>query len=823
MNFFEESELERQQRLYELQRLYQEYEQGNLNDISDDISEAASYQPAEHEVSPEFLLRGQEPERLGEQRDVPDRSRDHLRPVHQQHLMDMDGSIIAAGVQAGIQGAQGVRVGDLRHDYDPRAFQRVVGNADVARQLADATRRELSLRKDYDDLRRAFDDLVARMKSPSAPVPAVEAPIDTVTQTLLATPGGAAISLAPSASDDSTRRPGVRDVGGVCDPLLPDLVATAPPTLSAQLSSSDSRLPVALRSSRIPAAKEFTGRVKGMIATILANGVTIGDKSTLPEVSQWIHGIIASSGKISKWYSALAAAAIGMTSSSVVIHVSGQESVRRQVLEALDGFVMNSSQQTLVSMAAASEQQLVRRGVVAAFIVANNESLRYIDASCGRVFDQLVLGPLGGLLVDSAGLISAGCILLKAKGATNTTRVDAAVDAFANVPALRVSGPETFVSVANSAVERCIRRIEELRGLKLTIEAISAGKEIAVFPNVAGTYVDASLRTTLVAKFQEFANSGSSDISRLQLIVSELEAAHPVLANSPGYFEKSAETSAFSLTAGPATKADALPATSTRSARSGSPFRNPVARAANLRAGSPSRSASSDVGSSTRRETSVVPAGALSNARGGVGSRSKDRSAAQHDGGLHGRSRPEARQQPGGRRPSQERGASPRPHADEFCQHGAQCGFLHRPGGCKKRHPQHEVDAAAVARRADQNNVGGQDVRNRWASQSPGRAAGESYSGYSLQLEDWPLPSEAAPPPSRPRPRQAVFREALELHFPAGFGRRVLRPPVRPIGGPILKAAASASPPAQYYSIRLSGSVSAAICWTRSNGSPPVR
>ena len=122
MNFFEESEFERQQRLYELQRLYQEYEQGNLNDISDDISEAASYQPAEHEVSPEFLLRGQEPERLGEQRDVPDRSRDRLRPVHQQHLMDMDGSIIAAGVQAGIQGAQGVRVGDLRHDYDPPRF-----------------------------------------------------------------------------------------------------------------------------------------------------------------------------------------------------------------------------------------------------------------------------------------------------------------------------------------------------------------------------------------------------------------------------------------------------------------------------------------------------------------------------------------------------------------------------------------------------------------------------------------------------------------------------------------------------------------------------
>ncbi len=90
MNFFEESELERQQRrrgLYELQRLYQEYEQGNLNDLSGDISEAASYQPAEHEVSPEFLVRGQEPERLGEQRDVPDRSRDHFRPVHPQHLM----------------------------------------------------------------------------------------------------------------------------------------------------------------------------------------------------------------------------------------------------------------------------------------------------------------------------------------------------------------------------------------------------------------------------------------------------------------------------------------------------------------------------------------------------------------------------------------------------------------------------------------------------------------------------------------------------------------------------------------------------------------
>ncbi len=60
MKLFEESELERQQRLYELQRLYREHEQGNLNDLSDDISEAASYQPAEHEASPEFLLRGHE-------------------------------------------------------------------------------------------------------------------------------------------------------------------------------------------------------------------------------------------------------------------------------------------------------------------------------------------------------------------------------------------------------------------------------------------------------------------------------------------------------------------------------------------------------------------------------------------------------------------------------------------------------------------------------------------------------------------------------------------------------------------------------------------
>ena len=266
---FEDSEFARQQRLFEIQRLYQEHEQGNSNDFPDELSDAGSYQPAEHEVSPEFLLRGHAPQqqRLDEHRDVPDRSHDHPHRVHQQHLMDMDGSIIAAGVQAGIRGAQGARVGDLRHDYDPRAFQRVVGNDNIARQLTAATRRELSLRKDYDDLRRAFDDLVARMKIPPAPAPAVEAPIDTVTQCLLATPGGAASSVTPSASDNSTRRPGVRDVGGVGDPLLPDLVATALPTLSAQLSSSDSRLPVALRSSRLPAAKELTGRVKGMVAT----------------------------------------------------------------------------------------------------------------------------------------------------------------------------------------------------------------------------------------------------------------------------------------------------------------------------------------------------------------------------------------------------------------------------------------------------------------------------------------------------------------------------------------------------------------------------
>jgi hypothetical protein len=161
MDFFDESELARQQRLYEIQRLYQE--QGNSNDFSDAISDAGSYQPAEYEVSPEFLLRGCEQQRLDQQRDVPDIRDRH--PVHPQHLMDMDGSIIAAGVQAGIQGAQRVRVGDLRHDSDPRAFQRVFGNADVRGQLSAATRRELALRKDYDDLRRAFDDLVARMTS----------------------------------------------------------------------------------------------------------------------------------------------------------------------------------------------------------------------------------------------------------------------------------------------------------------------------------------------------------------------------------------------------------------------------------------------------------------------------------------------------------------------------------------------------------------------------------------------------------------------------------------------------------------------------------
>ena len=155
MNFFEESEFARQQRLFEIQRLYQEQEQGNSNDFPDELSDAGSYQPAEHEVSPEFLLRGHAPQqqRLDEQRDVPDRSRDHPHRVHQQHLMDMDGSIIAAGVQAGIQGAQGARVGDLRRDSDLRAFQRVDGNADFVRQLADAARRELAVRKDYDDLR----------------------------------------------------------------------------------------------------------------------------------------------------------------------------------------------------------------------------------------------------------------------------------------------------------------------------------------------------------------------------------------------------------------------------------------------------------------------------------------------------------------------------------------------------------------------------------------------------------------------------------------------------------------------------------------------
>ena len=371
MNFFEESEFARQQRLFEIQRLYQEQEQGNSNDFPDELSDAGSYQPAEHEVSPEFLLRGHDEQRLDQQRDVPDRFRDP-RPVRPQHLMDMDGSIIAAGVQAGIQGAQGVRVGDLRHDSDPRAFQRVFGNADVRGQLSAATRRELALRKDYDDLRRAFDDLVARMTSSAfsavPPLPAVEAPIDTVTQCLTATPGGAASSKAPAASACSP----VRGDGGVGDgvlPLLPDLVDTGVPTSSAQLSPTDSHLPVALRSSTTPAPKELTGRVKAMVATLLANGVSIGDKSTLAEVTTWFQGIIASVGKVNKWYSALAAAAIGMPSSTVVVHVSGQENVRKVVNKALDEFVMTHSMQTLVLSAAASEQQLVRRGVVAASIV----------------------------------------------------------------------------------------------------------------------------------------------------------------------------------------------------------------------------------------------------------------------------------------------------------------------------------------------------------------------------------------------------------------------------------------------------------------------
>ena len=54
MDFFDESELARQQRLHEIQRMYQEHEQGNLNDFLDEISDAGSYQPAEHEVSPEL-------------------------------------------------------------------------------------------------------------------------------------------------------------------------------------------------------------------------------------------------------------------------------------------------------------------------------------------------------------------------------------------------------------------------------------------------------------------------------------------------------------------------------------------------------------------------------------------------------------------------------------------------------------------------------------------------------------------------------------------------------------------------------------------------
>jgi hypothetical protein len=291
-----------------------------------------------------------------------------------------------------------------------------------------------------------------------------------------------------------------------------------------------------------------------MVATLLVNGVSIGDRSTLPEVTTWVYGIINKVGKVNKWYSALAAAAIGMPSSKNVVHVSGQENVRRQVLKALDDFVLTGSQQAVVSSAAASEQLLVRRSVVAATIVTGNESLRYIDTSCGVVLDQLVQGRLGSLLFDSAGLISAGCILLKAKGATTTTRVDAAVADFANVPPLKVSGPESFVFIAHQAAARCAHRIEELHGLRLSLEAIAVGKETAVFPNVGGVHVDSSLRTSLVAKFQDFANSGSTDLSQLSRIVSDLEAAHPVLANQPGYFQptNTTEPSAFSAVAGPA-------------------------------------------------------------------------------------------------------------------------------------------------------------------------------------------------------------------------------------------------------------------------------
>ncbi len=233
--------------------------------------------------------------------------------------------------------------------------------------------------------------------------------------------------MAPAASACSTRPSGVREDGGVGDgllPLLPDLVATGMPASSAHPSPSETHLPVALRSSKTPAPKELTGRVKAMVATLLVNGVSIGDKSTLAEVTAWVRGIITGVGKVNKWYSALAAAAIGMPSSKTVVHVSGQENVRRQVLKALDDFVLTGSQQAVVSSAAASEQQLVRRSVAAASIVTGNESLRYLDTSCGVVLDQLVQGRLGSLLIDSAGLISAGCILLKAKGATRCNDYD---------------------------------------------------------------------------------------------------------------------------------------------------------------------------------------------------------------------------------------------------------------------------------------------------------------------------------------------------------------------------------------------------------------
>jgi hypothetical protein len=67
-----------------------------------------------------------------------------------------------------------------------------------------------------------------------------------------------------------------------------------------------------------------------------------------------------------------------------------------------------------------------------------------------------------------------------------------------------------------------------------------------------------------------------------------------------------------------------------------------------------------------------------------------------------------------------------------------------------------------------------------------------------LQVNEWPLPSEVARPPSRPRRTEAVFKAALELHFPTESGLRALRPPIRPVGGPILRTTASASPTEQY-------------------------